>query len=271
MASGRSNSTTVQKADPWTAAQPLLKDIMGHAQSLYGSGQGNRYFPGSTVAPQSVFTNLAQNLVAERALRGSALTDQAKAAFAGLLNAAPHRGTNALADNVASAVMPRVNATFSGAGRTGSGLHRDTAVRAMTQAFAPFAQSQMNADQDRLMKAATLAPAIAAGDYANLSQLANVGAEQDRFRQRQLSDDVSRHYYNQNAPFEALQRYNAIVQGHAGLGGATTQTSSMPGQSPVARALGGATAGLSLASLSPALGPFGIPLAIGGGLLGLFG
>jgi hypothetical protein len=53
MDKGGGSSTTVQKADPWAAAQPYLKDIMGQARSLYNTG-GPLMYPGQTfVGPTS--------------------------------------------------------------------------------------------------------------------------------------------------------------------------------------------------------------------------
>lgn len=50
MSSGSSGTDTVtQKSEPWSQAQPYLKDIFGQARNLYSQGQ--EYFPGSTVVP----------------------------------------------------------------------------------------------------------------------------------------------------------------------------------------------------------------------------
>lgn len=50
MSSGSSGTDTVtQSSEPWSQAQPYLRDIFGQAQSLYNQGQ--EYYPGSTVVP----------------------------------------------------------------------------------------------------------------------------------------------------------------------------------------------------------------------------
>jgi hypothetical protein len=56
---GDSTTTSVQKADPWEGVQPALKELYSGALSNYQSG-GPQYYPGSTIAPQSPTTQLAQ-------------------------------------------------------------------------------------------------------------------------------------------------------------------------------------------------------------------
>jgi hypothetical protein len=50
---GGSSTNTVQKADPWSGAQPYLTDIFARAKGIQESG-GPQFFPGSTVADQSI-------------------------------------------------------------------------------------------------------------------------------------------------------------------------------------------------------------------------
>lgn len=51
--SGGGNSTTTQKADPWSGVQPYLRDAYAQLSDLYNGGQDPRYYPGSTVAQPS--------------------------------------------------------------------------------------------------------------------------------------------------------------------------------------------------------------------------
>lgn len=47
MGSGGGGTNTIQNSDPWSGAQPYLRDIMGEAQSQYRGG-GPQYYPGQT-------------------------------------------------------------------------------------------------------------------------------------------------------------------------------------------------------------------------------
>lgn len=101
----------------------------------------------------------------------------------------------------------------------------------------------------------------AAGQYPG--QLAQSFADWGAgFQQRAIDDQVNRFNFEQNAPWQNLANYNAIVQGHAGLGG--TQTQTQPGGSPLLGAAGGALLGYGL------MGPGGVLSGaipgIGGGM-----
>lgn len=75
--SGTQTTSTVQKADPWSGIQPALTELYNSAlQNFYGPGP--QYYPGSTVAPLSIPTQLSQDLWMQRALEGSPLTSQAQ-------------------------------------------------------------------------------------------------------------------------------------------------------------------------------------------------
>ena len=55
MSRGGGNDTkeTTTKAEPYGPSEPYLQDIMNEAASLYASGTGMQYYPGSTVVPMS--------------------------------------------------------------------------------------------------------------------------------------------------------------------------------------------------------------------------
>ena len=50
MSRGGGNDTkeTTTKAEPYGPSEPYLQDIMNEAASLYASGTGMQYYPGST-------------------------------------------------------------------------------------------------------------------------------------------------------------------------------------------------------------------------------
>lgn len=61
MGSGGGGSTnTIQNADPWSGAQPYLRDIMSQAQSQYQGG-GPQYYPGQTYAAPNAQQQQAWN------------------------------------------------------------------------------------------------------------------------------------------------------------------------------------------------------------------
>ena len=157
---GQQDSTTT--SEPWSAAQPYIKDVYAQAQNLYNSG-GPSYYPNATYTPFSPQTQMAMNLQEKRALFGSpydeaagwvamnALQGQSPFTQAGMqslcgsqlgmaglsdtiqgkfLNSNPYLdnmfGAAARATNTQynNQVMPGINATFGAGGRTGSNAHQ---------------------------------------------------------------------------------------------------------------------------------------------------
>ena len=84
MSSGGGSQTTTQRTEPYSPAEPFLKDILGEAQQLYRSGTGRQFFPGSTVVPFAQQTEEALKLQQAAALeqaKPSALMGQAAGTF----------------------------------------------------------------------------------------------------------------------------------------------------------------------------------------------
>lgn len=105
---------------------------------------------------------------------------------------------------------------------------------------------------------AGLANGLANQDYADIDRLMGVGSMIEGMGDDVLRDQMSRWNYNQQAPWDNLQRYMGMVQGDYG------QTTTQPGQesNPMMGALGGAAAGFQVG------GPWGAAI---GGLMGLLG
>jgi len=84
MSSGGGSQTTTQRTEPYSPAEPFLKDILGEAQQLYRSGTGRQFFPGSTVVPFAQQTEEALKLQQAAALeqaKPSALMGQSAGTF----------------------------------------------------------------------------------------------------------------------------------------------------------------------------------------------
>lgn len=106
-------------------------------------------------------------------------------------------------------------------------------------------------------QAAALAPGLAASDYTDIGQLAQVGAQRESLSQQQLQDKISRFNYGQQLPYNMLQNYAGLISGTPAIGGTTT----MPGASTGQNLLGGGLAGAGLAQM------FGVGSGLEGGAL----
>lgn len=84
------------------------------------------------------------------------------------LNSDPYQ--DSVFQNVQQKVMPAVNSQFMGSGRYGSNLHADTATRALTESYAPYASQQYQSGLDRMGQAASMSDAIYNNAYGRMAQ-----------------------------------------------------------------------------------------------------
>lgn len=123
--------------------------------------------------------------------------------------------------------------------------------------------SDLAQDRSFQYNAATAAPSLAASDYYDPAQLANVGAAREGLAQSQLQDNINRFNFEQQKPFNKLGTFLSQVNG--GYGSNETSVSPVhtnPAANFLSAALGGAGLG-NVAGFDPLYG------AVGGGLLGL--
>lgn len=238
MSSGSKPQTTT--TEPPAYARPYLEQGLQRADQMYQSGHEN-YAIG--FSPESEH---AMALATGRAMRGSPVNQAAQNYATQTLNGG-FMGKNPYLDatfnKAAGAVTNQVQSNFGVSGRNPRGIDA-----------AGFAQEGYNdlanqiyggdyqAERARQQQLVPFAGQLASQDYADIGQLANVGAQREAYMQ-----DV------QDAPMRQLDAYLARVNGMPG--STTTQTME---RNRLAGALGGA-------SMGSMFGPWGI---LGGGVLG---
>ena len=216
--SGSDTTKTTQKSDPWGPQAPYLKYGMDEATRLYQQ-QGPQYYPGSTVAGFSPTQQQAQQLGTQRALSGNASMKQAEGVNSDFmsgkyLNSDPY--SDQVFQNIQSKVMPSVNSQFMGSGRYGSNLQTDTATRALTESYSPYASQQYQQGLDRMGQAAAMAPVFAQNDWNDINALSNIGGQQQQLGQQELDDAAARWDYYQRLPYDKLGQYMNNIGGNYG-------------------------------------------------------
>lgn len=101
--------------------------------------------------------------------------------------------------------------------------------------------------------------------------LLNLGNMQEGQASQELDDLLARWNFSQQAPWDALGKYGAVIGGMGNLGGTTTSTSPRASSGGLLGGLSGAAAGAGISSALSLTGPVGWGVAGLGGLLGLFG
>lgn len=99
---------------------------------------------------------------------------------------------------------------FSGA----SGLTAGQQNALNTQLAALGASQRISSeDLDRQMQAATLAPQMAAQDFADMQRLLAVGQAREGYDAAKLQGDMARFNYNEQLPYQMLQQYGSFISG----------------------------------------------------------
>lgn len=294
---GGGDTTTVQKADPWSGAQPHLRAGMAEAQKLFNQG-GPEFFPGQTYVNRDPLENLAQNQ--RLALAAGPMSGQVNALSGATMDMlrAPDVASNPYVAGMADTIQGRLNRNLMenqlpgirggalAAGQVGGSrqaLAEGQAIGRTNEAYGD-AMAQLYSDAygkglDQQYRGAATAPSTMQAMMMPSEMVANVGAYNRGEAELALQDQMARHEFNQNRPYSNLQNYMNIVQGNPW---GSTSSSEMAGGSrgfnpggaiggaglgymggtALAGGLGGFGAG---ASMGAALGPIG---AIGGALLG---
>ena len=148
----------------------------------------------------------------------------------------------------------------------GAGQAQDSlATSAAGNAF-----NALNTGTRNVFQASSMAPQMYAAQGLPAEFLMDVGAMNEDLAAREMDREISRFNAEQMAPYNELQRLNALASGAIQTGGTLTDTTRAPTTRPstASSALGGAMTGVGLGSM---FGPWGAAIGgIGGGLLGGF-
>ena len=236
----------------WTLAKPQLQQVLGGAQGLYNKGAN--YYDFNTVQPMSDQTLAALQGTEQMATGNNGLYDQSKAALGNMLNGTgslqnltdtangQYLNNNPYLHSMFSAlsgdVQDSVNSQFSASGRTGSPAHAGVMTQQLgnlgasiyAQDYARERQNQLQAS-DKLAgygaQGIGLAPGVNDFGYSNLARLGQVGNAYEQQGQKTIADQMARWDFNQNRPWEDLNKYANIASTISGQG-QTGQVTAQP-------------------------------------------
>ena len=225
---GSSTTKTSSELDP--TVRPFVEYGLQEAKGLYQQ-PGPSYYPGQTYIGPSAQTSSALQAAQNRALMGSPLTQAAQqqqlgTIGGGYLSAGNPYLTQALAGPTQQATQAYNDAikaaqgTASMAGRYGSGVSADIQNRAaqtlsntLANKYGELAFGNYQTERARQEAASGLAPQMAAADYADIQQLANVGKTAEGYQQTALQSAIDRYNYEQNLPYQKLSSYLGAAYG----------------------------------------------------------
>jgi hypothetical protein len=224
---GGGSSQTKSELDP--TVKPFVQYGLEQAKQLYQSGTP-QYYSGQTYVGPSEQTQAALQATQQRALQGNPLLPAAQRQqqdvisgqylqnnpyFNQALAGAAQGATQNYNDAIAQA-----QSSLSKAGRFGSNVGADIQNRAATTLANTLANkygelSYQNFANERAMQnqAAQYAPTLAQADYADISQLANVGKTAEDYQKTALQADIDRFNFQQNLPYQKLSSYLGAAYG----------------------------------------------------------
>lgn len=188
------NATSQQ--DPWDVAIPYLTDYLGKTQSLYNGGA-----PQISPYEQAGYDKLMATVNAGAKALDPAIAANNKTLSGSYLTADSNPYIAGIAQRAAGLAGAQANATFSGAGRTGSGLAGYYAGKGAADAANDVFYQNYGDERDRMLTAAGQAPSLEAGRYLGPQALISAG------------QNIS------SRPFDINSQYGNILTAIAQLGG----------------------------------------------------
>ena len=224
---GTTTSKTSSELDP--TVRPFVEYGLQEAKTLYGT-PGPSYYPGSTYVGPSSQTEAALKAAQTRAMTGSPLSSAAQAQQLGTVGGAylaPNPYFEAAMRPAVSTATSAYNDAIKGAfgtsslaGRYGSGAMADLTTKAnktladtLAGKAGELAYTNYATERGLQNQAAVNAPQMAAADYADIQQLANVGKTAEGYKQTELQSAIDRYNYEQNLPYQKLSAYLGAAYG----------------------------------------------------------
>lgn len=279
-------TTQTTTSKPFPEQLPFVRRVFSEAQDLFNQGP-QQFFPGETVAGFDPITTEAQNLQVNLARNfGGFLAPQAQA-FSQLLQtpdpandptvqAFADAAVRPLEQQLTEEVLPALSSQAVSQGAFG-GSRQDLLEQQAVDRFARTAgdvragifSDAFNQQLQAQQRALALAPQFLQQLSVPAQLLSEVGAARENLAQQQIDADRERFDFQQVAPLLNLQNFSNLINQFGG--SSSTGTLTQPGarRNPLLGAVSGAATGAGLAS-TLGLSGFGLPFAIGGGLLGLF-
>jgi hypothetical protein len=242
MSGGSTTSTkTDANAAPWKPSQPYLQNAMGEADSLFNAGVGSQVNSTSQVVPFAQQTMQSMQGTQNLANQQQGNLQKPINSYASMIDAlnpiarGDFSGDNifrAGLQNAQDAARQSVDLSASGMGRYGSGTHQATMAKAVGDLTNQAQLDRMAYASNGLQQFGNAMPgAYSTANMGNQS-LAQVGGNFEQLMANQIQDQNRIFNETQNAPWDALARYNAIISGAGQLGSKTSQTATTP-QTPL--------------------------------------
>jgi hypothetical protein len=259
---GNNDSEVTQTSEPWGPAQSYLKNILSEGERLYNKGAQD--YPGPTFAPMNPWQlggleqqyNYSQGLMPNQ-------VGMAQGAWGSALNAPdvvnnPYvmnqvmANTGLLNRNLSENLLPMIQDNATQAGQSGSsrqGVAEGIALRGTQEAAARQAAATMNQAYGQGLNARQgamgMSPQMLGLGMLPGMQQSTFGNALNAEAQKYINEAMTRHQYDQDMPWDLLQRYQNVANPIAGRGSVNTSPNVFQ-QNPFLSGIGGAMMGYDL-------------------------
>lgn len=233
---------TTATIDP--ALQPYRDDILAGAGALYESGVQQQYPTFDTYAGLGDESRGALAGILDQAGQGGALTGQASTALSGIIAGEENPYLDDIVAKGSDDIANRVKAAYAAKGRYGSEDFTDALTSGIGDYQLRTRGAAYDADQNRRLQAAGMAPGMDAARYADNDRALSAGLLLDADTQGQTDADIQKWMFEHGgAEQAALQNYAGLVSGVPA--GGTTATQE-PEKTFLQKLIAGLTAGAGI-------------------------
>ena len=220
MMSGKKSGSTTTTNEPWAGQQPYLTDLYSRA----GAQSNQPFYSPTTTGLQNQYLSGSQNLASggTSPLFNQASGELSKTLAGGYSN--PFAGS--MMTDAANMARSSINSQFQG-DNFGNSSHQERLGRGITNAIMPYASQMHENERNRQMGAAQLAPVFGSQEF-----------NQDLARVGQLGQATQASAGFDQAPWDALQRYQSLISG-GGYGQTTQPYYTNQGANALGMGLGG--------------------------------
>lgn len=220
----KKTTTTRQTNEPWSAAQPYLKENLEAVSNL----PSMEAFDQSLSVPfsdQSLQGLQGMETAANAASGATAQPLQGFSDMFGQLLGEAQGGDSAMMQRAMERARESADLSFSGMGRYGGGAHSEALGRGLMDAQL----DQINNSRSQLMNYGQAIPGAYQASLAPSQTMLDVGGLREAQTANELNDQARRFYEGQETPFTDLAQRNALYTGAGALGGTTRGTATVPG------------------------------------------
>lgn len=285
------STQTIQKADPWSGAQPYLREILARAQDLYQNYTPEMY-PGQMYADPNMQQYMGLESMGNWATAGF---DPLMSAGAGgaewlLSGGAMDPASNPwLQENVRYAAQPvvdqllgqvmpsiRSDALLSGQyGGSRQGLAESGAIAGAADTIgnisAGMYSDAYNSGLNAMQRTQAMLPQLFQTGLMQGQTMGQIGSQLQAWDQQGIDEAISRWDFTENQPYDLLQQFAGFAFPAAGMGSTMVGSQDMA-SNPLMGALGMGTLGYMLpgmlGSYASAAGPTMSPMLAGMGPMG---